>query len=41
LPRERFAEQAAWGVNYLRLTFSRSGRQVYFAEAVLRVQARG
>jgi alkanesulfonate monooxygenase SsuD/methylene tetrahydromethanopterin reductase-like flavin-dependent oxidoreductase (luciferase family) len=32
---ERFEEQASWGVNYLRLTFSDASQQTYFAERVL------
>jgi alkanesulfonate monooxygenase SsuD/methylene tetrahydromethanopterin reductase-like flavin-dependent oxidoreductase (luciferase family) len=32
---ERFAELDAWGVNYVRLTFSDAGQQTYFAEQVL------
>jgi alkanesulfonate monooxygenase SsuD/methylene tetrahydromethanopterin reductase-like flavin-dependent oxidoreductase (luciferase family) len=32
---ERFAEMADWGINYVRLTFSDSVQQSYFAEQVL------
>jgi alkanesulfonate monooxygenase SsuD/methylene tetrahydromethanopterin reductase-like flavin-dependent oxidoreductase (luciferase family) len=32
---ERFAELEEWGVNYLRLTFSDSAQQTFFAENVL------
>jgi alkanesulfonate monooxygenase SsuD/methylene tetrahydromethanopterin reductase-like flavin-dependent oxidoreductase (luciferase family) len=32
---DRFAEMADWGINYVRLTFSDSVQQTYFAEHVL------
>lgn len=32
---ERFAELEDWGINYLRLTFSDTAQQTYFAEHVL------